>query len=214
MAGSALAGSILLALIGRDLVASGSDGRGEARLLGLFTYNYHRAWPDSLDFRTPLVVTVALFCLLTLLLLFRRVRPHAGWLLVATALGYAVWGLDVYLPRCAPHWGQREIFEAYRRSRSSPDEPIIAYRMNWLGEYFYSSNRIPAFGIDASAGASLSQYVQAEIGRGKTTMFFVSEHASMGGLRNELGATKSFERITDANLNNKFGLVRATFDRR
>jgi hypothetical protein len=118
----------------------------------------------------------------------------------------------VYLPRCARHWGQREIFETYERLRSGPDEPVVAYRMNWLGEYFYTGNRIPAFGVEASAGASIARYVRAEVERGRRTFFFVTEHGNAGPLKNELGQPSSFEQVTDARLNNKFVLVRATFD--
>jgi 4-amino-4-deoxy-L-arabinose transferase-like glycosyltransferase len=209
----AVSGAILVALVGRDLVVSDGDVRGESRLLGLFTYNYHRAWPSTLDFRGPLAGVAFFAGALTMVLALRPVRRHAVAMLLAGAFGYAAWALDIYLVRCASHWGQREIFEAYYRSRASKDEPIIAYRMNWLGEYFYSSNRIPAFGIGASDGASIARYLKGETQRGTTTFYFVTEHASLASLRSDIGTPGSFEKVTDARLNNKFVLVRATFDR-
>jgi 4-amino-4-deoxy-L-arabinose transferase-like glycosyltransferase len=212
MLGAAAVGSaIVTLLVGRDLFAEG-DMRGEARLLGLFTYNYAHPWPDSLDFRGTLELVTALIGALMLLLAVRPLRRRAAAALLAVALGYATWALDDYLPRCASHWGQREIFETYHRLRASPDEPIIGYRLNWLGEYFYSGNGLPAFGVEASAGASLPKFVQAQIEAGRTTFYFATEHGSVAGLRGELGQPRTFERLTDARTNNKFVLVRASFD--
>jgi 4-amino-4-deoxy-L-arabinose transferase-like glycosyltransferase len=214
MVGAAAVGSAIVTLVvGRDLFASEGDVRGEARLLGLFTYNYAHPWPDSLDFRGMLELVTALVAALMLLLALRFARRFAAGLLLATALAYAAWALDVYLPRCASHWGQREIFETYHRVRLSPDEPILGYRLNWLGEYFYSGNWLPTFGVEASAGASIAKYVRAEVDAGKTTFFFATEHGSVAALRSELGQTRTFERVTDLRTNNKFVLVRATFDR-
>jgi hypothetical protein len=53
--------------------------------------------------------------------------------------------------------------------------------------------------------------VQALVAAGTTTLYFATEHASVEGLRGELGATRTFERLTDARTNNKFVLVRATY---
>jgi 4-amino-4-deoxy-L-arabinose transferase-like glycosyltransferase len=208
---AAVGGAILTLVVGRDLFASEGDMRGEARLLGLFTYNYHHPWPGTLDFRGALVLVTALVAALMALLVVRSMRRPVAALLVATAVGYTVWALDVYLPRCASHWGQREIFEVYHRLRSGPDEPIIGYRLNWLGEYFYSGNALPAFGVEASAGASIAKYVRAQVDGGKTTFFFATEHSAVASLRSELGQLRTFEPVTDASTNNKFVLVRATF---
>jgi 4-amino-4-deoxy-L-arabinose transferase-like glycosyltransferase len=205
-------GAIVTLVVGRDLFAGEGDLRGEARLLGLFTYNYRHPWPETLDFRGVLLFVTAIVAALMLLFVFYPLRRSAAALLVATAFGYAAWALDVYLPRCAPHWGQRAIFEAYHRRRSGPEEPIIAYRLNWLGEYFYSGNELPAFGVEASAGASVAKYVRAQVERGTATFFFATEHGTTSALRNELGQLRSFEPVTDARTSNKFVLVRATFD--
>ena len=52
-----VAGALALLLVGRDLVIKpeGADQPGAIRLLHLFTYNYRRAWPDSLDFSAILL---------------------------------------------------------------------------------------------------------------------------------------------------------------
>src|SRR5262249_28771055 len=138
-------------------------------------------------FRVPLGGVALFVALMILATVWAPARRRAVIALFVGALAYAAWGLDVYLPACAPHWGQRELFEMYVKTRSAAGEPIIAFRMNWLGEYFYSSNRIPAFGIDASRGASLARYVQTRVERGATIFFFVTEHSQVAALKTELG---------------------------
>jgi hypothetical protein len=46
----------------------------------------------------------------------------------------------------------------------------------------------------------------------RMAFYFVTEHSRMTTLQNEIGATKSFEKLTGPELNNKFGLVRAVFE--
>ena len=48
--------------------------------------------------------------------------------------------------------------------------------------------------------------------KGVRTFYFLTEHGRTGTLSNELGTTRSFEKLTTMDLNNKFLLVRATFD--
>jgi hypothetical protein len=136
-------------------------------------------------------------------------RRRAVILLAATALVWAAWLEDVYLVRCAPHWGQRELFVAYYRARRGPEEPIAAYQMNWKGENFYSGNRLPVF---VTSGAPFVSWVKGERQNGTKTFWFVTEPGRIASLQSELGAPASFERITDARLNNKFALVRAVFE--
>ena len=51
-----LASAIVVVLVGRDLFTTVSgDVEGQVRLMHLFTYNYTRPWPDSLDFTGTLV---------------------------------------------------------------------------------------------------------------------------------------------------------------
>ncbi len=52
LAAGSVAAALLLVVVGRDLIITpqGADQPGAIRLLQLFTYNYRRGWPDSLDF--------------------------------------------------------------------------------------------------------------------------------------------------------------------
>jgi 4-amino-4-deoxy-L-arabinose transferase-like glycosyltransferase len=203
-----VAGLFALVLVGRDLAAKGesADQPGAIRFLQLFTYNYRRPWPvEDLDFTATLTATALVAVALTFLLALPAVRRQAAVLFSAFAIVVAFWGTDVYMVKVSPHWGQREVIEAYYKDRRGPDEQLVAYQMNWKGENFYTSNRIPAF---VSSGAAFTAYIKQQKDKGQKVMYFVTEHSRTGGLRSEVGA-KSYREITDKKLCNKFVLVRA-----
>ena len=211
LGGVALAAAMVTALVGRDMATQGdkSDVPGQARLLHLFTYNYRRAWPETLEF-SYVFAGVAIFATVAMALLaVAKWRRHVAVMLTAGALAFAAWGLDVYLVKCAPHWGQRELIEAYYQKRTGPEQPLVAYQMNWKGENFYTGNRIPAF---VSSGQKFKDWIAKEREKGTKTMFFVTEHRRANSLKNELGQPKNFEKLTEADLNNKFALFRVVFD--
>jgi len=208
VAGAALLGAFVLVLVGRDLVIKpeGSDQPGAIRLLQLFTYNYRRAWPESLDFAGILGGFTVVGALLSIGIAIRATRRHAVVAFCAFALVFAVWGVDVYMVKTSPHWGQHEVIEAYYKDRKGPDEPLVAYQMNWKGENFYTGNRIPAF---VSSGATFQTWLKKQKDeKGTKVMYFITEHSRLGGLRGEVGA-KSYKELTDKALCNKFILVRA-----
>ncbi len=209
IATAAVAGALLLVLVGRDLGTKpfGADQPGAIRLLQLFTYNYRRTWPDHLDFSAALRAFAAIAILASMLFAVKRMRAHAVSLFVALGLVFGAWGVDVYMVKTAPHWGQREVIEAYYKARSSPNEPLVAYQMNWKGENFYTSNRVPAF---VSSGAPFTKWVKEQRDKGVNVMFFVTEPGRLGGLRTEAGA-KTYKELTDKTVNNKFVTVRAEF---
>ena len=208
IAGAALLGAFVLVLVGRDLVIKpeGSDQPGAIRLLQLFTYNYRRAWPESLDFAGVLGGFTAVGALLSVGIAIRATRRHAVAAFCAFALVFAVWGVDVYMVKTSPHWGQHEVIEAYYRDRKGADEQLVAYQMNWKGENFYTGNHIPAF---VSSGATFQTWLKKQKDeKGAKVMYFVTEHSRLGGLRGEVGA-KSYKELTDKTVCNKFVLVRA-----
>jgi hypothetical protein len=209
LGGAAVAGAMLLVLVGRDLATKppGSDQPGAIRLLQLFTYNYRRAWPDNLDFGAALKAFSIVAIVVSLLFAAKRLRGHAVAMFAALGFVFALWGKDVYMVKTAPHWGQHEVMEAYYRGRQSDAEPLVAYQMNWKGENFYTGNRVPAF---VSSGAPFTKWIKEQRDKGVKVMFFVTEHGRVGGLRSEAGATKYTE-VTDKNVCNKFILVRAEY---
>jgi 4-amino-4-deoxy-L-arabinose transferase-like glycosyltransferase len=204
---SGVAAAIVLGLIGYDLASRPpNDTPGQAILMQLFTYNYKRAWPDTLEFSGMLAAFSLVAVGLMVLLVLRRYRSHLVAMTMAVGIAWAAWGVNIYLVKASPHWGQREIILAYYRHRAGPEEPIVAYQMNWKGENFYTGNRIPAF---VSSGANFKTWIDEQRKAGVKTMYFVTEHGRSKGLQNELGkAAASFETVTDRVLNNKFAIFR------
>ena len=137
-----------------------------------------------------------------------RWRSHATVMLLASSVLWCAWGVNVYLFKAAPHWGQRETVMAYYADRKGPDEPFVAYQMNWKGENFYTGNRTPAW---VSSGQKFKDWVEEQKKKGVKTMYFTTEHGRSGTLKGEIGATQSFDAITDPALNNKFFTGRARF---
>ena len=167
---------------------------GPRRLMHLVSYNYKRPWPETLDFRRRVRgrdlrlcarVGAALRCV--------RLRPHAAALLLALGVWAAAWGLDVYLVRAAPHWGQRETILEYYKRRQRDEEPLVAFQMNWKGENFYTGNRIPAF---VSTGAKFKRWLEEQREHGTRVLFFTTEHSRESGLKSELGKVQRFEQLT------------------
>ncbi|MGH7270981.1 MAG: glycosyltransferase family 39 protein, partial [Polyangiaceae bacterium] len=111
LAAGAVSAALLLVLVGRDLIIKppGADQPGAIRLLQLFTYNYRRAWPDTLDFSAALAGFTAVAVLLSLALAVRAVRRQAVVALCALGLVWGAWGTDVYMQKTAQHWGQHEV---------------------------------------------------------------------------------------------------------
>jgi 4-amino-4-deoxy-L-arabinose transferase-like glycosyltransferase len=207
LAAGAVAAGLLLAVVARDLVvqAQGADQPGAIRLLQLFTYNYRRGWPDSLDFSAALAGFGAVATVLSLALAVRAIRRHAVFAMCAFAFVWALWGLDVYMEKTAQHWGQHEVIAAYYEDRASPDEMLVAYQMNWKGENFYTGNHIPAF---VSTGSTFTTWLKKQRDAGVKVMYFITEHGRVGGLKGEVSA-KAYREVTDKVLCNKFVLVRA-----
>jgi hypothetical protein len=207
LGGLAFCAGIALVLVTRDLVIKpeNSDQPGAIRLLQLFTYNYRRGWPESLDFSAALAGFGAVAVVLSMALAVRAVRRHAVYAMCALGVVWAMWGLDVYMTQTAQHWGQHEVIAAYYADRASSDEILVAYQMNWKGENFYTGNHIPAF---VSTGSNFTNWLKKKKDEGAKVMYFVTEHGRIGGLKGEVGA-KKYTEVTDKVLCNKFILVRA-----
>ena len=147
--------------------------------------------------------------LLMALLAWASIRRYVVTALLALSLGFAAWGLDSYFMKTSPHWGQRETMLAYYDVSRDIPGPVVAYQMNWKGENFYTGNHVPAF---VSSGKKFQDYVAEELKKGTKTIYFMTEPSRTGTLQNEIGTTKSFEKLTPPELNNKFLLVRAVFE--
>ncbi|WP_437734280.1 ArnT family glycosyltransferase [Sorangium sp. So ce1335] len=205
----AIGAAILVFFVGRDLAMAREGQPSQARLLHLFTYNYKRPWPQSLDFSATLWAFTIAAAVLCLLLVVARFRRHVLYALLSLAVVFTAWGLDVYFVRTSPHWGQRETLLAYTRASQEIPGPLIAYQLNWKGENFYAGNKLAAF---VSSGKKFQDHIHEQKKKGVKTFYFVTEHGRTGSLSNELGNPRFFEKLTTIELNNKFLVVRATFE--
>ncbi len=197
------AGAVVVAFVGRDLSwVTSARPQGYERLIHLFVYNYGRPWPEEFDYRPILTGIAVVAGLLFGLCALRWVRAAAARALLGLALLFGAWALNVYMPDLARHWGMRELFKTYYEQRSGPEEPIVAWQMNWKGENFYTGNRVFAF-VDLD-NQKLREWMRSN--RGKTA-FFVFEHTRLGSFRN-LMRGKEIEEITDKRVCNKFMVVR------
>jgi hypothetical protein len=203
----ALSAAVLVGLAGRDLATSRSgDVEGAARFVHLFTYNYSRSWPAALDYGPVLWVFTGVACLLCLGMLARRARRVSMLVFAAFSVLVAGWVIDVYFVQISPHWGQRETIATYYQRRAGPNEPLVAYQLNWKGENFYTGNAVPAF---VSSGKRFTDWVESQKKAGVTVMFFTTEHSRIATLQRELGTPRKFELLTTPELNDKFVLARA-----
>jgi len=201
-----LAGAAVLAAAGRDLVLSvPGDVQGQSRIIALFTYIYDRAWPASLDFSLPLRTFLAALVGVGLLGCVKRIQAQAFVLFCALGLMWAAFGINIYLTETAQHWGQRSTVAAYYQHRKGPEEPLVAYQMNWKGENFYTGNQLAAF---VTTGKAFQNYLNARRNSGKKTLYIATEHTRLTTLKSELGEVESFTEITTLKDNNKFLIVR------
>ncbi|MCS6797568.1 MAG: glycosyltransferase family 39 protein [Myxococcota bacterium] len=201
----AVSATVLVAFVGRDL-SWVTDGRphGYERLIHLFVYNYQRPWPEQFDYR-PILTGFALVAgFLTAMLAWWRLRTVAVPALVGLALSFAAWSLDVYLVDLSPHWGQKELVARYYAERRGPEEPLVAWQMNWKGENFYTGNRVSVF-VDLD-NTKLREWMRERRGQ---RVFFLLEHGRLGGLRGLLGG-RPVRELTTMRDCNKFILVETT----
>lgn len=209
LSAAAIGGALCVGIVGRDLsLRPDADVPGDARLMHLFTYNYKRPWPDSLDFTGVLAAVTIATIACVLLLSWPAVRRVATIAMLGLGLSFGAFSLFVYFPKTSPHWGQRETIEAYYKLRKGPEEPFVAYQMNWKGENYYTGNRVPAF---VSSGERFKQWIREQRDQGVRTFFFSTEHGRVAALKGELGNPSGLETLTDRRLNNKFTLVRVRF---
>jgi len=127
-------------------------------------------------------------------------RRVAGWALVSLALAFAVYCGWFHWRALSPHWTQRDLFWEYFH-RSTPDEPIGAFQMNWRGETFYSRNTVRQVGRPGAPSVTLADFMSGPGAR----KWVLLEQTRLGPLRNALGASARV-RVVESR-NNKFVLA-------
>ncbi len=205
-----VASAIVVARTGSDLfVSRKGDITGNVRMVDLISYNYSRPWPESLDFSGIVKAFTIAAAVLCLLFIVRKWRTHVVTMLLAVSVLWGAWGVNSYWVEVAPHWGQRVTFLAYYRDRKGPQEPFIAYQMNWKGENFYTGNHVPAF---VSTGKKFQDWINEQKKKGVKVMYFTTEWGRITSLKNELGNPQHFKVLTTRRQDNKFFLARVRFD--
>ena len=124
--------------------------------------------------------------------------------------------LDVYMRDVAPYWSQKGPIATYYRTRSSPEERLIAYQMYWRGETFYTKNAIyegpmeerTVFDSDdmAAADENLRNWISNH--RGHRT-FFVFEPSRQDHLRTLLPPESQSSLTLVPQPSNKFAIAYA-----
>jgi hypothetical protein len=202
-------GAGLVVLVGRDLsLRLPDDVPGSARLFHLICYSYVRTFPQTLDFSTFFAAVTLLSAGLSVALAVSSsgtlrahlVMSHLG--LMALFSGFVA---NLYLPSVSTHFGQRELVGRYYRARSSAEEPLVAYQMNWKGENFYTGNRLATF---ITSGEPFRAWLDEQTKAERSAVFVVLEHARLGYLKSELGEDRELETLSTARDNDKFLLVR------
>jgi 4-amino-4-deoxy-L-arabinose transferase-like glycosyltransferase len=204
LAMGALAGAIVLAFVARDLSWHVEQPPGSERLIHLFVYNYKRAWPDQFDYRPILMGFGCVSVLLTIGVGLRALRATAALALVGVSLAFAVFMLDVYMIDLSPHWSQQHLVQRYYAERTGPEQPLLAWQMNWKGENYYSGNRVHVF-VELD-NKKLLEWVEQNKGK---TVFILLEHGRFDRLKKAL-SPRTLTALTTLRDGNKFLLVKTT----
>jgi 4-amino-4-deoxy-L-arabinose transferase-like glycosyltransferase len=204
LTGAGLIGcAVLCAFVGRDLSWTTSQRpAGSERLIGLFIYNYDRPFPAQFDYRAIFGGFAIVATLLIAAAAVRALRPLLTVSLLGLSFCFAAFFLDVYMVDLSPHWSQRELVKRYYQDRKGPQDPLVAWQMNWKGENFYSGNRVAVF-VELN-NKEMTDWLDKNKGK---TAYFVLEHGRLGNFRSMVSPREVKTMTTDRD-NNKFILVR------
>ena len=195
-------GTCLLAFVGRDLSWSTSARpQGHERLVHLFVYNYDRLWPEHFDYRAILAGFALAAGVTSAASAFRSWRPVATRAFVTVSVLFCAWGLNVYMVDLADHWGFRNLAQRYYELREGPEEPLLAWQMNWKGENFYTGNRVYVFA--ETDNKRIREWLEENEGR---TAYVVLEHKRLGRFR-KLVPDSEVQELTTKRDSNKFLLI-------
>ena len=202
-AGVAIAsGACVIAFVGRDLSwMTSARPQGNERLIHLFVYNYGRAWPEHLDYRAILGGFALAAGVAVAAASLRRWRAAALRAVAGVAIAFCAWGLNVYMVDLAPHWGLRDLAARYYQERESPEEPLLAWQMNWKGENFYTGNRVYAFA--ETDNKRIKKWIADNEGR---RVYVVLEHKRLARFE-KLVPGREVRALSTSRDNNKFVLV-------
>lgn len=128
-------------------------------LKNLFTYKYERkwdyAWNESFQWAVFGIFIPAMIGSILFLARNRVLRKVSLGAVFLTSVAFAVFSLDVYMPKISSTWSQKGVWDAYYEQCTPLDappgshefkryceEPTIAYKLNWRGETYYTQNEV------------------------------------------------------------------------
>ena len=201
-----IAGAFLVGLVGRDMSWNTMQRPyGYERLAHLFVYNYNRPWPTHFDYRPILTGFAIVGTVVFALIAVQRFRHIASRALMGFAMLFSAWTINVYFVDLGEHWGIRPLLLRYYQLREGPEEPILAYQMNWKGENFYTGNRVHTF-VDLDT-SKLRTW--ADENRGKR-IFVMLERSRMSTFRAAIQTQNQALHHTDERFCSKFVLIELT----
>ena len=202
----------LFVMIGFDLFAEPES------LKNMFTYQYDRMWDERITYRfvaaLKVMFVIGLGGMLILAVRTRWARIAGLTALVTCSSAVTVWSLDVYMPNLAIDWSQGYLWDTYYDLCTPIDSPegapemkpycaesIVAYKLNWRGETYYTHNEVIPLEKDPDMDAFLEQ-------NGDRSFFAIMQHGRTSSFRTSLPASLRghVEEVHDENL--KFVLVR------
>ncbi len=158
-----------------------------------------RTMADPVNIKSVLGFVFGVAGVMAVLASLQRARVMLFGTWWALAAGMALWFNWSHWVDLSHHWTQRDLFWRYYAQRK-PDEPIVAYMMNWRGETFYSSNTVEQY--RSGDANTRMRNLAARPGR----EWVLVEHNRLNLLRTAVGADKRVTPI-DKDINNKFVLV-------
>ncbi len=205
-------GALVLGLAAYAVVAQSLWLEPKA-LPDLFVFNYERPYPEKELAELhrghrlgPFTLSLGARPVFSALFAAGGVGMLAAWLwrarramaaaLVAIATAFALYVSWYHWRELTPHWSQRDLFWTYLAERGSPDEPVIAYYMNWRGETFYSRDLVRQVQDNAR---------MKDLAERPGRKWVIVERARYGALRQAVGPKPKL-RIADRSTN-KFFLV-------
>ncbi len=205
-------GALVLGLAAYAVVAQSLWMEPKA-LPDLFVFNYDRPYPEKELAELhrghrlgPFTLSLGARPVFSALFAAGGVGLLAAWLwrarramaasLVAIATAFALYVSWYHWRELTPHWSQRDLFWTYLAERGSPDEPVIAYYMNWRGETFYSRDLVRQVQDNAR---------MKDLAERPGRKWVIVERARYGALRQAVGPKPKL-RIADRSTN-KFFLV-------
>ncbi|MBK6575475.1 MAG: glycosyltransferase family 39 protein [Sandaracinaceae bacterium] len=199
-------GACLLAFVARDLSwVTQQRPHGYERLIHLYVYNYNRPWPTQFDYRPILTAFGIVGTVLLGATALPQLRAWGARLLVGFSVVFAAWTVNVYFSDLSDHWGLKPLMTQYYELREGPEEPLLAFQMNWKAENFYTGNRVHTF-VDLDT-EPLTRWVEQN--RGKR-VFVLVERTRLRSFTSIVGSNVQVLEHTSTRVCSKFVLAEMT----